>query len=344
MHWNQVGPHQSHDAISTDLRRDRWGPLSKTELVRLQRAFYRYETCQTMMRATVASRISGEPMYDKFADFLSAFSPWEIDEIGCVHHYLLRRLDQVTQQLEEEFIQSVVDADRTTRHSEDLAQHASASAQARLECLSKILHPEKTSEYYHCLGWSQSLFDEGRPEDFFSIEAKESEYQQAQVEALATLGASFVRNFLESDSKSKLELISSYGDTWSYNLENALENSFPCGQLFGLQYDSDLWNSLTASHGETASQPNKAWLWAKENNPKGEFCQPCDRDLMAWGYVFWDGERLQRMRVIEEPRPEVRWSATPPGPLLPERHTNPSAEQKLTDMGLVWSCSRRSAS
>lgn len=59
---------------------------------------------------------------------------------------------------------------------------------------------------------------------------------------------------------------------------------------------------LTASQGETASQPNKAWLWAKENNLQGEFCQPCDRDLMAWGYVFWDGERLQKMRVVEEPR------------------------------------------
>jgi hypothetical protein len=196
---------------------------------------------------------------------------------------MLRRLDQVTQQLEEEFIQSVVDADRTIRQSEDLAQHASTSAQVRLKCLSKILHPEKTSEYYHCLGWSQSLLDEGRPEGFFSIEAKESEYQQAQVEALATLGASFMRSFLESDSKSKLELISSYGDTRSCNLEDTLEISFPSGQLFDLQYDSGLWNHLTAFQGETASQPNKAWLCAKENNLKGEFCQPCDRDLMAWG-------------------------------------------------------------
>lgn len=335
MHWNRLGCHQNRDAISTDSTMDRWGRLSETELVRLQRAFYRYGTCQNMMRA---SRLNSEHVYDQFADFLSAFSPWEVEEIACVHDYMLRRLDQVTQQLEEEFIQSVVDADKTIRQNEDLAEEASASAQARLKCLSKILHPEENSEDYHCLGWSQSLFGEGRLEDFFSIEAKESKYQQAQTKALATLGASFMRSFLESNSKSKLELISSYGGTWSYSLEDALENSFPSGQLFSIQHDSDLWNRLTASQGESASQPNKAWLWAKENNPNGDFYRRCDRDLMAWGYVFWDGERLRKMRAIEGLRPELRWSATPPGPLPPDQHANPSAEEKLMDMGLVWSC------
>jgi hypothetical protein len=122
---------------------DRWGRLSGTELVRLHRAFYRYDMCQNMMRAIAAFRLNGEHVYDRFADFLSAFSPWEVEEIACVHNYVLRRLDQVTQQLEEEFIQSVVDADRTSRQNEDLAEQASASAQARLKCLSKILHPEK---------------------------------------------------------------------------------------------------------------------------------------------------------------------------------------------------------
>jgi hypothetical protein len=173
---------------------------------------------------------------------------------------MLRRLDQVTQEFEEEFIQSVVDGDRTIRHSGDLAQHASTSAQARLKCLSKILHPEKTSEYYHCLGWSQSLFDEGRPEDFFSVEAKESEYQQAQVEALATLGASFMRNFLGSDSKSKPGLISRYGDTRSYNLKDALEISFPSGQLCDLQYDSDLWSRSPDRFSGRNCQPTQQGL------------------------------------------------------------------------------------
>lgn len=333
--WDQVAPRQTRGVKSMNPRIDRWGRLSNTELIRLQRAFYRYDTCQNMMRGIVASRSDFEYMYPQFEEFLSAFSPWEVDEIACVHSYMLRRLDQVTQKLEDEFVQSVVDASKIIRRNEDPAKQPSLTSQARLICLSKLLHPDESSEAYHCLGWSQSLFDEGRPEYFFSILAKESGDQYVQVNALATLGASFMRNFLESNSKRRFDLISSYGDTWSSNHENEFENSFPSGQLFSLQQSSELWNRMTTSGEESANRPNKAWLWAKENNPKGDFYRPCDRDLMAWGYVFWDSERLREMRVIEEPRPELSWSDTPPGPLAPERRTCLSAEQRLKDMGLI---------
>jgi hypothetical protein len=59
----------------------------------------------------------GEHVNGQLARFLSRFSPWEAEEIGCVHDYMIRRHDQVTEHLEEEFIQSVLDADRKIRQN-----------------------------------------------------------------------------------------------------------------------------------------------------------------------------------------------------------------------------------
>lgn len=333
MRENYAGCLQSPDAPSTNSRMIHRRRISETELLRLQRAFYRYNTCQNMMRAVMSPQVLSEQVYSKLADLLSAFTPWEVEEIGCVHDYILRRLDLVTQQLEEVFIRSVVDADWTIRQNEKLMEQASVSPGARLKCLSKILHPEKTSEEYHCLGYSQSLFEDGRPEDFFSIQAKR--YRPSQMKALATLGAPFMRTLLLSDSKSKMELICRHEATYSYDLHDALQNSFPSGHFFSVEENAELWNHLISLQGESAGQPNKAWLWSRENNWRNGIYLPWDRDLRALGYVFWDDDRLQEMRFMEEPRPNMRlsshWRVRP----LLEQHERPSAEQRLRDMGLV---------
>jgi hypothetical protein len=206
-----------------------------------------------------------------------------------------------------------------------------------LKCLSKILHPEESSEHYHSLGLSQSLFDEARPEAFFSIEAKESGYQQAELRAVATLGASFMRRFLESNSKSKLEFIINSVGRRSNDLEDALENSFPSREFFSLKPNPDRWDALITFQGDSGSQPNKAWLWAKENNPSlvDDFYARGHDDLIAWGYVFWDAGRLRKMGVIENPCPKMRFIAGPPLRLRPYRHATLSAEQRLIEMGFV---------
>ena len=274
-----------------------------------------------------------EHIHTQLGKFLPAFSPWEVEEIGCVHDYLLKRLDLVTEQLEDEFIQSIVDADWKIAHSEDLAKQACESVEARLICISRILHPQG-SEHTHCLGLSESLFEEGRPEDYFSIHFKS--LQGRLMEALATLGSPFIRTFLESSSKTKLDLIYRYGGTRCYQLGESLQDSYfpaslPC---------PGLRNHVTTFEEDSISRPNKAWIWAKQNNSELEYLyyRPCDRDLRAVGYVFWDRDRLERkMHFMNEARPAMRWASATD--LAWERHgTNPSAEQRLKDMGFQLSC------
>lgn len=284
------------------------------------------------MRSVILPNIAIERIYAQLAEFLSSFNPWEVEEIRCVHDYMLKRLDLVTEQLEDEFIQSIVDADQKIAKNEDLAQQASESVEARLICISKILHPQG-SEHTHCLGLSQSLFEEGRPEDYFSIHSKS--FQGRQMEALASLGAPFMQSFIEGSSKTKLDLIYKYRGTWCYPLDESLQDSFfPEGPL-----RTAPGNQVTTFERDSIQCPNKAWIWAKQNNAGLErgYYRPCDRDLRALGFVFWDSDRLEKkMRLMNEARPKMKWAS--PADLAWERHgTNHSAEQRLRDMGFVLS-------
>ena len=160
------------------------------------------------------------------------------------------------------------------------------------------------------------------------------------MESLPTLGAPFLRTFLESSSKAKMELISKYGGTRSGNLGDALETSHPGGRLFNIARNPELSADPIIFKGDSISRPNQALIWAKENNPMDEFYRLSDSELRALGYVFWDSHRLQKMRSMKEPRAEMGWS-TPPDTWASQRCQNPSAEERLKDMGFVLSIPNR---
>jgi hypothetical protein len=73
--------HLSQDvSATTNLSMDGWAPLSATKLVRLKRDFYRYNTCQNMMRASVLFKSDSErcPAYEISRMFRTVGS-------GCVY-------------------------------------------------------------------------------------------------------------------------------------------------------------------------------------------------------------------------------------------------------------------
>jgi hypothetical protein len=215
---------------------------------------------------------------------------------------------------------------------------ASTSIEARMTCLSRILQP-KTSNgfYYHSPDKPLTFCSELGQDYFFSIEVRCLDLPAHQMETLCTLGAPALEKYLESDNRRQYELITSSYNVCSEGLARALWWSDPVGQLFDLERDSDLWNDLKTFRRDSLNQPNRAWLWAKENKSSviGSSALPHDRDLRAWGYVFWDSERLQKLRFIEQPRPELGANSDPPPP-MPLEHGHPlSAEQKLMDMGLL---------
>jgi hypothetical protein len=115
--WKEVFARQGCPTSLPEPVTGYWDKLSRTELARLQRAFYRYDTCQNMARRVMASDFEDLGGYPQFAELLSAFKPWEVDEIGCVHVYILGRINQVTRKLEDDYVQSVVDAAKLIQES-----------------------------------------------------------------------------------------------------------------------------------------------------------------------------------------------------------------------------------
>jgi hypothetical protein len=321
---------QATAAKPTDLKTCGWAPLSESELVRLQRAFYRHNTCQNMMRATASFGNQRGCADEQLAEFLSTLSPWGAEEIACVRNYILKRLDFVVEKLEGDFIQSVFNACRNIMQNRTLAKQASRSAQESLICLSKILHPEFADED-HCLGMSQSLFEEGRPEKFFSIESKK--FHNSQMGSLATLGAPFLQTFFESNSKTQLELIERYGGTWCYELGACLDDVRYRPHVFHVKEE----DRLQTLEGNSPSHPNNAWLWAKPCNGRVKSFRFSDRHLRALGYVFWDSDRLQKeANCMDGMTPKKFWTSPSHGD-LPKRRKTQSAEQRLSDLGLVLS-------
>jgi hypothetical protein len=212
--------------------------------------------------------LDGGRVCGELVAFLSAFTPWEAEEIGCVHEYIVERLDQVVEGVEKEFIQSVAHADHKVEHDEAIAQQASEGPEARSKGISRILLPD-APEDSHCLGWSQSLFDDDGPEYHFSTEAQR--YHKPQMEALASLGAPLLRTFLESSNKTKLALILQHPDTRSYNFDDALSNSFPPCRLLMMQRIPELATRMLSFNEDWAHRANQGWVWAKENNLEDNF-------------------------------------------------------------------------
>lgn len=62
---------------------------SETELARIERTFYRFETFGSLLRAW-----SGDlPTFEKKTDsLLSILAPWQVGQLGCIHDFLFHQI------------------------------------------------------------------------------------------------------------------------------------------------------------------------------------------------------------------------------------------------------------
>ena len=79
--------------------------LSDTELGRLQRAFLRYITLQSLIHPLLPGRNESLSATD-IATLFTEFTPWEIEEIGCVHQHTVNRLKKIMDEVEDDFVES----------------------------------------------------------------------------------------------------------------------------------------------------------------------------------------------------------------------------------------------
>ena len=99
------------------------GPLSITELTRLQRAFCRFELYGYLFGAPKKDVKIGA--YEQWNTLLAEFQPWENEELTSIRDYLTRSLCKRFDQVEDDFVQetlkdgSALDGDFPNRWDQD---------------------------------------------------------------------------------------------------------------------------------------------------------------------------------------------------------------------------------
>ncbi|KAM3065823.1 hypothetical protein ACMFMG_009952 [Clarireedia jacksonii] len=138
---NQLSSQFSRSRLSFDpvtgQKVEAFEPLSHTEAVRIQRALYRYELfCAVFPPNPVRGhRFLSDPLdaQEKAHYLLSLYQPWEVEEMICVHDYLLDVYRQILRDCLRELCKLWAD-------SEDmLASHSPFSEMIRDSCTSKGL-------------------------------------------------------------------------------------------------------------------------------------------------------------------------------------------------------------
>lgn len=68
-------------------------PPSEREMIRINRAFYLFELFATLFREGDAENDFCIWLVKKAITFAARFSPWELEQIGCIHDFYLRQIE-----------------------------------------------------------------------------------------------------------------------------------------------------------------------------------------------------------------------------------------------------------
>ncbi len=284
--------------------------LSPLELARLQRAFVRYLTLQTLLHAPEPeyhnSKVSEEPV----AALLGEYAPWEVEEIACVHQYIISLLEDVFEDVENYFVFAVATTERPST-SRYLPEGNSAADLDSLEAEAAFCDPEVWMFMDH-----------------------EKRYHPQTIEHLATFGFQFLRALLEADNTRRTTLINENYKAHYSNMGDALKH--PPRQdtaMFRRERDGERNFVKLDFEGDEYEKRNLAWLWSNQYRPQYGYSQTCNLDLRAWGYVFWDKGRLDRLGILKEERPPFHCTRYPPHYRKPA--IKPSAQKRLRELGLA---------
>lgn len=92
-------------------------PLSHCERARLHRGFLRYSALQSLMHTPGKFPFHNKNVSAKqAAAIFTEFTPWEVEEIACVHQYFIDSLKEVLNEVEDHFIESVASGSSRSRY------------------------------------------------------------------------------------------------------------------------------------------------------------------------------------------------------------------------------------
>jgi hypothetical protein len=307
--------------------------LSDTELGRLQRGFLRYITLQSLIHPIIPDRNESLSSQD-IATLLANFTPWEIEEIACVHQYTVHWLRRILDEVEDDFVESVTTTEGPSkwRFLPD-GENKSASLDS-LEAEGAFISNSEDELGPDGTTWQESDFVEGSSTIMFLKSEKWS--QPDLIEHLATLPPKSFRTLVESNNPQRRSIINRNYYRRRANLKEAMHLGIspePRHHFFQAEHQGRQRRQKLEFEGDDLHKRNLAWLWAHQMMPYPGYDDTRDMDLRAWGYVFWDKDRLEHMRLLEETRPSGFFSSRPPH--YPKPESGPSAQERLRNLGFA---------
>ncbi|KAI9837644.1 MAG: hypothetical protein M1837_002931 [Sclerophora amabilis] len=261
--------------------------LSITERGRLQRAFFRFELYRRLFYTPRSHRRS-LGLFDKLEQyrlFLSFLSPWEIEELACVHQYLVTRLEGVFDRLEDDFVGAVLkDAGATSPPSEPQSPRSRRWS---------FNHPRIKNVLEHLEYFGLNFFSE----------ADKSLRHDQHIRFLLSRGLVFSKRLLMSsqDDCKTIVLSTDLQFPRAFLLEAMWQNHPHEPGILKREQDDAFRYRKRHFQSDSLTNCNEGWLWAAGYVACATYNLPCKFELRNRGYVFWDRDRLENSGMISTP-------------------------------------------
>ena len=285
--------------------------LSAIEEIRLQRAFCQFELYAYLF-FTEAAADEGNIYTHKLAQltaleqadvFFARLAPWRVEEIACVRDYLIGRLEDVFDHVEDDYVKSVI-AERfkgvaAVRSCDDFCCWARGSKDTSILGADKSndsdLEDDNEDEMEDYGGPDRFEFDD----HFFSQDTKFKNHN-AYMEYMLSLGLPFLRKLFEAEGEKRRLLAVSNGLLGAAFLTRALKVHRPTRSTPSTR-PTDLWyESKLIFTEDSILKPNEAWLWSKKMELFSRWDFDQGRRWRDWGFVFWDSSRLGASKILSK--------------------------------------------
>ncbi|KAL9117485.1 MAG: hypothetical protein Q9187_005977 [Circinaria calcarea] len=313
--------------------------LSTTEESRLQRALCQFELYGHLFCTKVEDEyghihfngMSQLTALEQANLFFNRLVPWRVEEVACVRDYLVRRLENLFDRVEDDYVKSVI-AERfkgvaatcpydtfcyRDHDFKDDGVPGGSSNENNYELENGDEDDEDEDEDY------------GEPDRFefddyfFSQYAKDDDHSR-YMEYMLHLGLPFLRKLFEAEGEERMRLVVSNGLLCADFLTEALKVYHPKQSIFPACATGPQRSLEYEFTGDNVLGPNEAWSWLiKTEHAIWDFEQ--GSRLRDWGFVFWDSSRLGASKILSKSPQEVKSSEVPGR----SRNREPTAEERL---------------
>jgi len=258
------------------------GALSKAEHSRLQRAFFRFEIFRKIFTPGIEDRHRYSPIMNKREQSLLLqvlLRPWELEELACVHEYLVKEMEYSFDELEGIFVENIMKA---AKDGEELLLSSGPVDSGY------ALYTKYTG--LGILDWHGLGMFEGT----CGVSCHDEE-----IKSMVARGLPFLRRYLRLGSKERMAVMTFYsmGDS---SLEEVLDGAtyYP---------DNQRATAKPTESSDSLRNSTMIWSWARQSKSQVSyrFCAPEETALRSLGYIFWDKIRLQAAGILDHPRDEL---------------------------------------